>query len=184
MRCVVIGTSGAGKTTFARALAARLAVPCIELDALHWGEHWTPRPAPEFAESVRTVAAAEHWVVDGNYTVVRDVLWPRATHIVWLNFSRSVVFPRVIWRTLRRVVTREVLWAGNRESLRRAFLSKESILLWAFTTFRKNRVKFDSLRSGPDCAHLTWHELATPRAARAFLQTVAPVAPAARAARA
>lgn len=172
MRYVVIGTSGAGKTTFARALAARLAVPYIELDALHWGPAWTPRATPEFVESVRAAAAAEGWVVDGNYTVARDVLWPRATHVVWLNFSRRVVFARVIRRTLWRSVTRQPLWAGNRESLRAAFLSKQSILLWSFTTFRKNRIKYGSLRGAPDYAHLRWHELATPRAAQAFLQAV------------
>lgn len=172
MRYVVIGTSGAGKTTFARALAARLAVPYVELDALHWGPAWTPRAMPEFAESVRAAAAAERWVADGNYTVVRDVLWPRATHVVWLNFSRRVVFARVIRRTLWRSVTRAPLWAGNRESLRAAFLSKQSILLWSFTTFRKNRIKYGHLRCVPDYAHLTWHELATPHAARAFLQAI------------
>jgi len=36
MRIVVIGTSGAGKTTLARAIAARLSPPHVELDAINW----------------------------------------------------------------------------------------------------------------------------------------------------
>ncbi len=42
-RIVVIGTTGAGKSTLAASLAARLALPQVELDALHWGPQWTPR---------------------------------------------------------------------------------------------------------------------------------------------
>lgn len=173
MRYVVIGTSGAGKSTFAHAFAARLRVPHIELDALHWGPNWTPRTTAEFSSSLAQAAAAERWVADGNYTVVRDVLWPRATHIVWLNYSRAVVFPRVIRRTLWRAVTREPMWAGNRESLRNAFLSKKSILLWSFTTFRKNRVKFSRLRQAPEYAHLAWRELRHPDEARRWLASFA-----------
>lgn len=173
MRYVVIGTSGAGKSTFARALSARLGVPYIELDALYWGPDWTPRTTPEFMASLEEAIAPARWVADGNYTVMRDVLWARATHIVWLDFGRAVIFPRVIRRTLRRAAVGEVLWAGNRESLRKAFLSRESILLWSFTTFRRNRLKFARLRKAPEFAHLVWHHVRTPGAARALLDGIA-----------
>lgn len=170
MRYVVVGTSGTGKTTFARQLAASLGAIHVELDGLHWGPDWTPRAPAEFAESVRRQTAGERWVVDGNYGAVREVVWPRATHVVWLNFSRPVVFARVIRRTLRRGLTREKLWAGNRESFRKAFLSRDSILVWSFTTWRKNRLRYAELRSGASYPHLRWHELTSPAAARAFLR--------------
>ena len=41
-------------------------------------------------------------VADGNYSAVRELLWGRATHVVWLNFGRWTVFSRVLRRTLAR----------------------------------------------------------------------------------
>jgi len=40
MRINVVGTSGVGKSTLARHLAGRLAVPYIEMDRLYWRENW------------------------------------------------------------------------------------------------------------------------------------------------
>lgn len=171
-RYVVVGTSGAGKSTFGRRLASLIDGDYVELDALHWGAGWTPSAPAEFEARVAARAAGERWVADGNYSAVRHVLWPRATDVVWLNFSRRVVFSRVILRTLVRAARREVLWSGNRESLRMALLSKDSILLWSFTTFDKNRRKFGSARANGEHPHLRWHELRTPREAHDFLVTV------------
>jgi hypothetical protein len=67
---------------------------------------------------------------------------------------------------------REELWAGNRETLAKAFLSKESILLWSFTTFGKNRKRYNDARTSGEHGHLRWHELRSPRAARRFLRDV------------
>jgi adenylate kinase family enzyme len=170
-RYVVVGTSGSGKTTFARNLASIIDGRHVELDALHWGADWTPRTTPDFEARVTADTAGERWVADGNYSVVRHVVWTRATDIVWLNFSRTVVFSRVIRRTLRRGATREELWSGNRESLRMALFSKESILLWSFTTFAKNRVKYAAARDSGEHPHLRWHELRTPGEAGRFLES-------------
>lgn len=173
MRFVIIGTSGCGKSTFARRLAALTRSPHIELDALHWLENWTERPDAEFAAAVQHAAQGERWVADGNYNFVRNVLWPRATHIVWLNFSRPVVFSRVLRRTARRSLLRERLWHGNRESLLRALFSRDSILVWSWTTFASNRSKYAALRSGPEYPHLTWIEFTTPQQAEAHLTDLA-----------
>lgn len=109
-------------------------------------------------------------MADGNYTAVRELLWGRATHIVWLNYGRATVFPRVLWRTLSRGLLRTRLAHGNRESLRMAFLSRESVLWWSYTTFARNRVKFSGLRQDPAYGHLQWSELTQPAQARDFIQ--------------
>jgi adenylate kinase family enzyme len=172
MRIIVVGTSGSGKSTFAEALASRLHVPRVELDALHWLPNWTERDRGEFRALVAQATEGDRWVVDGNYSAVRDVLWPRATDIVWLNFSRATVFSRVFTRTVRRCWTKEELWAGNRESWRKAFLSRKSILLWSLTTYSKNRMKYARLRNEPGFAHLRWHELRAERDAQYLLRSV------------
>ena len=174
MRYVVVGTSGAGKSTFARRLASITGGDYIELDALHWDADWTPRTQSEFEARVAARTAGERWVADGNYTVVRHVVWSRATDLVWLNFSRTVVFSRVIRRTLVRAALRKELWSGNRETFAKAFLSKDSILLWSFTTFGLNRGKYRAARAGGEYSHLRWHELRSPREARKFLRASRP----------
>lgn len=171
-RYVVIGTSGAGKSTFARRLADILGSPYIELDDLYWDADWTPRTTEEFESRVVAQTAGERWVLDGNYSVVRDVIWPRSTDIVWLNYGRAVVLSRVFRRTLRRLALREELWSGNRESIGRSFLSRESILLWSFNTFGKNRKRYAAARRSGEHSHLRWHELRSPREARRFLCAV------------
>lgn len=172
MRFIIVGTSGSGKSTLAEALASELAIPRIELDALHWLPNWVERDDEGFRQLVAEATAGDRWVVDGNYSVVRDILWPRATDIVWLNMGRMTVFTRVLKRTLRRSITREKLWAGNTESLRKAFFSRDSILLWSLTTYGKNVAKYTRLRQEPAFAHLRWHEVRSARDAQRLLQSV------------
>jgi DNA helicase HerA-like ATPase len=90
-RLIVIGTSGAGKTTLAKTLASLLGSPFVELDALHWDPNWTPAPPETFRARVAAATAGERWVVDGGYSAVRDLLWPRADTLIWLDYPiRSI----------------------------------------------------------------------------------------------
>ncbi len=123
-RIAIVGTSCSGKTTLARTLAEILDVPHIELDALHWQSDWTPRPFEEFRYLTRTAITAEWWVLDGNYNRIRDLAWARATGLVWLNYPFHIVLWRALSRTVRRVLFREQLYGGNRESFRKAFWTK------------------------------------------------------------
>lgn len=173
MRYLVVGTSGAGKSTFAKKLAAKKRCPCIELDSHYWGADWQAVPPEQFKRSVVQATQGECWVADGNYSAVRDVLWSRATHVVWLNYGRLTVFSRLLWRTLSRGITRTRLSHGNRESLRMAFCSKDSILLWSLSTYQKNQAKFSALRGHDEFAHLQWTEITKPSQASTFLTEVA-----------
>ena len=173
-RTAVVGTSCSGKTTFARQLAEQLGTSHVELDALFWLPDWQIRPKDEFRELVRQKIADSRWIVDGNYSPVRDLIWPRATAVVWLDYSFRVVFSRAFRRTLRRSVTREELFSGNRESWRRSFLSRESILLWVMETWRKNRHAHGRLVEEAGAKHLDVVRLRDPAASKQFLSSIRP----------
>ncbi len=172
MRYLVVGTSGAGKSTFAEKLAAAMQCPYIELDAHYWGQDWQAVPPEHFKRSIVEATQGEQWVADGNYSAVRDVLWSRATHVVWLNYGRFTVFSRLLWRTLSRGLMRTRLSHGNRESLRMAFLSKDSILLWSLSTYSTNRSKFAALRARGEFTHLQWTEITEPSQVREFFKAI------------
>jgi energy-coupling factor transporter ATP-binding protein EcfA2 len=115
-RIVVVGSTGSGKSTLAQQLAERMNAPHIELDALHWEPNWTPAAPEVFMQRVNDAIAGESWTCSGNYSGVRDRIWQRADTVIWLNYSFPVVASRLLRRTLRRVVSQEELWNGNRES--------------------------------------------------------------------
>lgn len=153
-RYVVVGTSGSGKTTLAGDLAAHLGVPHCELDALHWLPDWTMRPREEFRTVVRDKTSQPSWVIDGNYSKVRDIVWDRADAVIWLDLPRPVVMWRIVWRTARRTLLRQELWNGNRESLRTALFDSESIVRWAWDTWPERRREYPDLLAEPRFRHL------------------------------
>src|SRR5205823_6990985 len=101
-RIVVVGSTGSGKTTLASQLARRLALPHVELDALHWEPNWTMAPLDRFRQRVEEALNGEGWVVDGGYGKVRDIVWGRAETLVWLDYGLPVILWRLLKRTLRR----------------------------------------------------------------------------------
>ena len=178
-RVVVIGSGGAGKTTFAAALADRLAVPHVELDGLYWGPHWagsggSPENDARFRARILAATASEGWVADGNYSVARGCLWPQADAIVWLDFPLGLVLLRLVRRTVRRMLTREVLWGSNRESLRNALLGKDSLLVYTARTHRRRRRQFAERLAQADLARAHVVRLRSPQEAAAWLTSVPP----------
>ena len=101
-RILVLGRTGSGKTTLARELAAELGVPHIELDALYFGPQFSTAPLSVLRERVCAAVSADRWVTDGNKSAVRDLVWPRADTIVWLDYPLVVS----LWRLGRRALWR------------------------------------------------------------------------------
>jgi adenylate kinase family enzyme len=142
-RVVVFGTTGSGKTTLAHRLAEQTGLRVVELDALFWGRDWQPAPVELFRYRVECETGEEGWIVVGNYSQVRDLVWRPADTLIWLDLPLPLVMWRLLRRTLYRVATRQELWGtGNRETWCNAFFSRQSILLWALKTHRRNRRKF------------------------------------------
>ncbi|MBK7033093.1 MAG: adenylate kinase [Ignavibacteria bacterium] len=156
-RVVVIGTSCAGKSTLAQRLATRVHTQCIDLDDLHWEPDWVEAPDEVFRSRVLAATASEQWIVAGNYKQVRDIVWPAADTVIWLDFSFIVVFTRMLRRTVRRIIRKEVLFAGNVEKARMHLKvwSKDSLIHWVVATHWKRRREFTNELSQKRYCHLT-----------------------------
>ena len=142
---IVATASSCGKTTLGQELARRLDIPFVELDAIHHGPNWTELSAEDFRAKVEPIVAGEAWVIDGGYWAkLGDLVLGNADVVVWLDLPVRVWLPRLIRRTIRRVAHREVLWNGNRESLRNVFFSRNSLIWYALTNHRRH------LREYPD----------------------------------
>ncbi|MEW6715105.1 MAG: adenylate kinase [Nitrospirota bacterium] len=140
-RILVVGTSGAGKSTLARKIALTLGIKDIELDALHWGPDWTETPLEIFEGMVRReIRENRGFVIHGNYTKIQGITWGSVDTVVWLDYTKTVVMWRVLTRTLRRIIAKEKLWAGNVETFRKSFLGKDSIIAWAWNTYARRKV--------------------------------------------
>lgn len=159
LRVAVVGTSCSGKTTLARKIANSNRIPHIELDAIYWKPNWTPLPVDKFRRAVEVEVAREEWVIDGNYSKVRDIIWSRANHLIWLNLPFARVFFRVVSRTLKRVITKEELFSGNRETFKLAFLDRDSILWWVIRTHHRRKREYRHLIDRNYYPHLTIYEL-------------------------
>ncbi len=179
-RIVVVGNSGSGKTTLARELGEKLEFPVLELDSIYHQKGWEPLPEEEFRVKLADFALNHEWVIDGNYASLgmKDLIWPVADTLVWLDLPRSVVMPRIIWRTLKRAVTREELWNGNREPISNftRLDPERNIIRWSWTRHHHYRERYEEDLAGPDTVHLRIHRLRDPREVDRFLDSLQSIA--------
>ncbi len=141
---LISSASGNGKTTLGRALAARLGVGFVELDALVHGPNWTETSDEDLRAIVEPIVRSEAWVIDGSYTRKLGMLvLDAADTIVWLDLPMRVWFPRLLRRSARRLTGRETMWNDNRETLRGMFGGRESLFGYAI------RMHFDRRRRFP-----------------------------------
>jgi adenylate kinase family enzyme len=171
-RVSVVGNSGSGKTTLGAALGRAMGVPHLELDSVFHQPNWEPLDRDEFRRRVSEFVAADRWVIDGNYSSVRDLIWARADTVVWLDLPRRRVMRQLLWRTIRRGALRMELWNGNRERLTSLFRAdpQESIVAWAWTRHHVYRDRYQAASRDPANAHLNFVRVRSPRERTALLR--------------
>ncbi len=138
MKVWITGPPGAGKSWLARELSVRLGIPTHDLDSAYWRTGWMVASGSEFDEEVSRIVDPDEWIVDGFYPRATKSLTDRADVLIWLDPPAGLCIRRVIRRSLRRILSREELWAGNRESWN-TLLGRRSMLLWAWTSRRAVR---------------------------------------------
>ena len=170
----MVGNSGSGKTTLGRALAERLGLPFVELDSIYHQADWQPLEREEFRARVAAMVAGDGWVLDGSYSAVRDLIWARADTIVYFDLPRLTATRQVLVRTLRRGLTRQELWNGNREQLRNLLrLDPElSILRWTWIRHEKHRRRYREAAADPQLSHIRFVRIASRTDATRLLSTV------------
>lgn len=172
-RIVVIGTTGAGKSTLAAQLAQRLDTSCVDLDVLNWEANWQQVSTEVFRERVTEATQPERWVIAGNYSKARDLIWAQADTLIWLDYPFALVIWRLFRRTVKRVVTQEDLWGtGNRETWSKQFFSRDSLFVWAVKTHRKYRRSIDQVLAQPEYAHLQLIRFTSFRQTSHWLKTI------------
>lgn len=170
-RIVVIGVTSSGKSTLAQTLAKRFDMKFIELDALHWEPNWQGAPLDVFRERVEQAIQAEKWIVAGNYHVVRDLIWPKAEAIIWLDYPLLLVLKQLSLRTFKRWWTQELLWGKNIEPFHVHFKlwSKDSLFHWLFRTYWRRKREYPLLFAQQEYRHLKVIRLTHPTETQGWL---------------
>ena len=170
-RIVIIGVTGSGKTTLGRNISAKLGVPAIDLDELHWLPNWQTRE-DQFPQLVEEATKGSSWVISGYYRRVQPIFWPRADMLIWLDYS----FPRIFWQLLRRsvlrIINQQAICNGNYETWRK-FFSKDSIMVWFFQSCRRRRQAAKDIFSHPEQhPHLTLLQFRHPKETKKWLESI------------
>ncbi|GMA63199.1 DNA topology modulation protein [Alicyclobacillus fastidiosus] len=165
-RIIVIGSPGAGKSTFSRELSRRLGLPLYHLDSLYWKPGWVERSSEEWAAIHEGVLAQPTWVVDGNYGSTLHLRVAAADTVIWLDLPRTLC----LYRCLKRVVrhwgrTRPDMGAGCPERLDIDFLK----YVWRFKRNGRAKIFTCLLKYGDD---KVVYRLSARRRIRKFLDQV------------
>ena len=173
-RIVVIGTTSSGKSTLGKLLSEELKLDFIELDALHWEPNWKEAEDEVFRERVRLAIKSNTWVVAGNYRVVRDLIWTQAQIVIWLDYPLHILLWRLLWRTIQRNFSQELLWGTNRDKFWKhlKLWSEESLINWLFKTYWRRKREIPVFFTQPQYEHLQLLRFKHPRQTEKWLTSM------------
>jgi adenylate kinase family enzyme len=163
-RVAVVGSGGAGKTTFSRQLGEALGLPVIHLDHHFWKPGWTETPKDEWRRAQAEMVTDDRWVIDGNYGGTLEVRFPRADTIVVLDYPRVTCLGRALRRSLLGF-GRDTQAPGCPERVDLGFYR----WIWDYPTQGRARMTAKLREHG---THADWVWLTSPAQARRWLSAV------------
>ncbi len=89
-KVIVIGCPGSGKSTFARALAGKTALPLHHLDLLHHLPDRSILPREEFDAELEKLLTSPRWIIDGNYLRTMARRTEACDTVFWLDYPAEV----------------------------------------------------------------------------------------------
>jgi adenylate kinase family enzyme len=136
-KVLVIGSGGAGKSTFARHLGTLLNIDVIHLDELYWRPGWVETPRDEWRKVIEALLRRDAWIIDGNYSNTLDLRLEACDTVIFLDIARLIC----LWRVLKRVIryrsrTRPDMAEGCRERLDFGFIR----WVWHYQSRTKPRI--------------------------------------------
>lgn len=142
-KVLVIGSGGAGKSTFARRLGERLHIEIIHLDMLYWNPGWVETPKAEWLRVVEELVKRDTWIMDGNYSGTLDLRLEACDTVIFLDLPRLTCLWRVLKRAIRyRNTRRPDMAAGCEERLTLEFVQ------WVWNYPNRTRPKVIELLRG------------------------------------
>jgi adenylate kinase family enzyme len=143
MRIAVVGPCCSGKSTVANQISGATGILSYDIDAYMYDNNWRFRAVEDFSKAISSIVVTDKWIIHGNSRHVQEIIWARATLIIWLDFSLDILIWRVLRRTLIRIITARSFSGGKRESLGRVLFSTESILLRCLSSYRLWRAEYE-----------------------------------------
>ena len=144
------------------------------MDAVFWGPNWYWPTDEEFFSKLNHELESEHWILDGNYTRTIPIKWKRVQTVIWLDYSFARTVTQAFKRATTRSITKEELWpgTGNRESFRKSFFSKDSIILWSIKNYGGVKKKYQKMIVDQSFSHIEFIRLRSPKVANIYLESL------------
>lgn len=162
-RIVIVGASGCGKTQLGKQLSEQLGIKQTDLDDLYWLPNWTPRADGDFERAIIDVAKESSWIISGNQTRWRHLIWPHADAIIWIDLPKTTLVYRLLKRSILQTFSKDTICNGNRQT----FLQFLWLLKHFHVTYRRRRRNYELFMQSNPGTH--WIRLKSTKAVTMFI---------------
>ncbi len=142
-KILIIGSSGAGKSTFALRLHKLTGIETIHLDKVYWQPNWVETPKDEWEKTIENLVKKDSWIMDGNYSGTLEIRIYFCDTVIFLDLPRTTCVRRVIKRSLfYKGSSRPDMAEGCAEKIDLEFLK---FLKWIWDYPKRSKPKVEEL---------------------------------------